>query len=86
MSHVCPGCETKGGAYLAHYGVMRCSCGLFFWALQLRRDGPLVLFPHPGFYPAQREAHPAQFQAGARENTSPKVRVAGMAAGDRAPA
>ena len=56
LSHTCPVCEVKGGTYLSHYGVMRCSCGSFFWALQPRRDGPLVLFPHPGFYPGKGAA------------------------------
>lgn len=53
LSHVCPHCESKGGAYLAHYGIMRCACGNLTWALQPHRAGPLVLFPHPGFYPGK---------------------------------
>lgn len=47
----CPFCFKKGGAVLKHYDLMRCACGVFFWALQPLRDGPLELFQHPGFYP-----------------------------------
>ena len=43
----CP-CESKGGQYLKHYDVVRCSCGKFFWALQPKRNGPLKAFPWPG--------------------------------------
>ena len=82
LAHECGFCGAKGGAYLAHYGVMRCSCGNFVWALQPRRDGPLELFPHPGFHPAP--SADSQFRAGARETVSPKVRVAGLLAGDHA--
>lgn len=42
-------CGKKHGAYLKHYQLLRASCGVFFWALQPKRGGPLVLFPHPGF-------------------------------------
>jgi hypothetical protein len=56
LSQVCPVCEKKGGAYLAHYGVMRCACGHFSWALQPQRGGPLVLFPHPGFWAKEERA------------------------------
>lgn len=41
-------CGPRVGQYLAHYDVMRCSCGKFFWSLQPKRDGPLVMFPWPG--------------------------------------
>lgn len=41
-------CGSKGGAYLVHYGLMRCSCGRMHWALQPDRLGPLILFPWPG--------------------------------------
>lgn len=44
----CP-CGKGGGEYLAHYALVRCSCGKMFWALQPKRDGPLLAFPHPGF-------------------------------------
>jgi hypothetical protein len=39
----------KGSVKLGHYGVCRCpNCNCRFWALQPKRFGPLVLFPHPG--------------------------------------
>jgi hypothetical protein len=41
-------CGAKGGQYLAHYSLVRCSCGKYFWALQPKRGGPLVAFPWPG--------------------------------------
>ena len=47
-------CGRAGGQYLAHYELVRCDCGKFFWALQPRRDGPLVAFPWPGY--TKREA------------------------------
>jgi hypothetical protein len=56
LGHVCDVCGAKGGAYLSHYGVMRCACGHFTWALQPHRGGPLVLFPHPGFHPIKEAA------------------------------
>ena len=46
-------CGKKHGAYLKHYQVLRGSCGAFFWALQPKREGPLVLFHHPGFFMTQ---------------------------------
>lgn len=47
-------CETKGGQYLNHYDLVRCSCGRMFWALQPQRGGRLVAFPWPGL--PKREA------------------------------
>ncbi len=44
-------CESTGGQYFGHYDVVRCSCGRFYWALQPRANGPLQVFPHPGFHP-----------------------------------
>jgi hypothetical protein len=41
-------CGHKGGAKLKHYGLMRCKCGRFQWALRPRRFGPLVAYPWPG--------------------------------------
>jgi hypothetical protein len=41
-------CGSKGGQYLVHYGIMRCECGRFHWALQPKRGGPLVMFAYPG--------------------------------------
>jgi len=49
VSHTCGYCGSKGGAYLVHYDLMRCTCGKMFWALQPHRGGPLVLFEWPGF-------------------------------------
>lgn len=55
LAHECGFCGAKGGQYLRHYEVMRCSCGHFFWALQPKWNGPLVLFVHPGFHPKEAE-------------------------------
>lgn len=41
-------CGFKGGAYLKHYGIMRCECGKFWWALRPERAGPLLAYPWPG--------------------------------------
>ncbi len=46
---VCPHCRSKG-QLIGHYDVIRCGCGAFSWALRPKRSGPLVIFPHPGFY------------------------------------
>jgi len=51
LGHTCGFCGAKGGAYLTHYEILRCTCGHFFWALQPNAGGPLKLFQHPGFYP-----------------------------------
>lgn len=48
VSHECGFCGAKGGQYLRHYDVLRCSCGHFFWALRPLRNGPLVLRVWPG--------------------------------------
>lgn len=37
-------CGFRGGNYLRHYQVCRCVCGRFYWALQPKRNGPLVAF------------------------------------------
>ena len=50
VRHVCGFCEAQAGAYVRHYEVLRCVCGRFFWALQPKRSGPLVLVAHPGFH------------------------------------
>lgn len=47
LTHTCGYCGKKGGAYLAHYDLLRCTCGKMFWALQPQRNGPLVIFYHP---------------------------------------
>lgn len=41
-------CGEKWGQTVAHYDVIRCKCGKFFWALQPHRGGPLAMFPWPG--------------------------------------
>lgn len=52
VNSVCD-CGSKGGAYLKHYQLLRCSCGRMFWALRPKRNGPLVSYPWPGFaFPA----------------------------------
>lgn len=48
VSHVCGFCGVKGGAYVNHYDMIRCSCGKMFWALQPQRGGPLIFFRWPG--------------------------------------
>ena len=42
-------CAGRRGGYLKHYQVVRCpDCGLFFWAIQPLKNGPLVARPWPG--------------------------------------
>jgi hypothetical protein len=41
------GCGRNGKARLAHYDIASCSCGLRWWALQPKRNGPLVAYPFP---------------------------------------
>ena len=38
-------CGAKAGAKLTHYDIVQCVCGRMFWALQPKRNGPLVAFP-----------------------------------------
>jgi hypothetical protein len=47
ISHTCGFCGQRGGQYLRHYDIVRCSCGKVFWVLQPKRNGPLKLFIHP---------------------------------------
>jgi len=42
-------CGAGGTALLRHYETVLCRCGQTFWALRPRKNGPLVLVPHPGF-------------------------------------
>lgn len=46
-------CGKGTGQYLNHYDLVRCSCGVMYWALQPKRGGPLVAYPWPG--PTRRE-------------------------------
>lgn len=46
-------CGKRTGGYLAHYDIVRCACGNYFWALRPQRGGPLVAFPWPGDWKAQ---------------------------------
>jgi hypothetical protein len=39
----CGFCGAKGGQYVLHYGLLRCSCGRIFWALRPGRASTLVL-------------------------------------------
>jgi len=48
ISCECGWCGKKHGAHLRHYGILRTNCGHFLWALQPKRNGPLVLVPWPG--------------------------------------
>jgi len=41
-------CGSRGGQYLQHYQLCRCSCGQMFWALREKRDGPLKAYVWPG--------------------------------------
>jgi hypothetical protein len=43
----CHTCRRTLKVYVKHYEVFRCQCGAESWALQPKRDGSLVLFPHP---------------------------------------
>lgn len=55
-------CARKGHVKLGHYDIVRCSgCGCEFWALQLKRNGPLVIVPYPGDW--RRAAHAAERRA-----------------------
>lgn len=41
---------------IEHYQRVACrDCGKIYWALQPKRNGPLVLFPWPGTHEMQRE-------------------------------
>lgn len=52
ITYVCPYCEAKRQATVSHYDIVTCgNCGEENWALQPRRGGPLVMFPHPSNYP-----------------------------------
>lgn len=38
----CDVCFLKGGGYLGHYDLIRCSCGKIYWALRPAEGGQLV--------------------------------------------
>ncbi len=44
----CGFCGQKGGAYVGHYDIIRCDCGVAFWALRPTREDSLQFFPWPG--------------------------------------
>jgi hypothetical protein len=54
-------CGSKGGQYLGHWQICRCSCGRYFWALQPLKRGPLVAKFWPG-----------DFRTGALNNGMPR--------------
>lgn len=41
-------CGSKSQELLKHYGLLRCTCGKFWWALRPKRNGRLRMFPWPG--------------------------------------
>lgn len=41
-------CGYSGVNILGHYDIVRCTCGLFYWALRPKRNGLLVAYPYPG--------------------------------------
>ncbi len=47
-------CRRACAWRMAHYEVTRCTCGKGWWALQPKRNGPLVAFPWPGRTPGAR--------------------------------
>lgn len=47
LRNVCD-CGTGGFFELRHWEVGRCGCGRFFWALEPKRGGPLVLYAWAG--------------------------------------
>lgn len=46
LSVECARCGRKVGAMVNHYQVVVCPCGWRYWALEPKRDGPMVLVPH----------------------------------------
>jgi hypothetical protein len=50
-------CSRKGVVKLGHYEVARCpQCNCQFWAVQPKRNGPLVIRPWPGLPGMERRA------------------------------
>ena len=47
-------CRRTCAKHMAHYEVTRCVCGKDWWALQPKRNGPLVASPWPGRTPGAR--------------------------------
>ena len=47
-------CRRTCARHLARYEVTRCVCGKDWWALQPKRNGPLMAFPWPGRTPGAR--------------------------------
>jgi hypothetical protein len=45
---VCPGCRTPFTVSAGHFEVFKCECGMFVWALQPKRNGPLKIVRWPG--------------------------------------
>jgi hypothetical protein len=43
-------CGRNGTVRLRHYELVRCECGLVYWALRPKRNGAMKLFPWPGDY------------------------------------
>jgi hypothetical protein len=42
------GCGKRHTVEIDHYGRVRMSCGVIYWALQPKRDGAYMLKPWPG--------------------------------------
>ena len=47
-------CRRTCARHMAHFEVARCVCGKDWWALQPKRNGPLVASPWPGRTPGAR--------------------------------
>jgi len=42
----CDRCQKVCGANMSHYDFVSCGkCGKLYWALQPKRNGPLIAFP-----------------------------------------
>jgi hypothetical protein len=51
VSFACDQCARRLRVTLAHYDLGACpGCGKTYWALQPKRQGPFIMFPHPGFF------------------------------------
>ena len=47
VEHTCD-CGHVVRCDIGHYQLVRCRCGIFYWALQPKRQGPFALFKWPG--------------------------------------
>lgn len=40
-------CGSRWAQVVLHYDVVKCSCGVYWWALRPKRNGPLVAHRYP---------------------------------------